>query len=388
MYWFEDTASVEKTEFSVDQCREFAHGIKELFGTEWFSEQLKYPQHSSHPLVSKWGQTGVGSVTEFSTLFLDLKVLETCPGFPALLDNLRDAKKYAASVHEAHVGAFFKRGNVHGLALGQDVRDKKPDIKFDIGGRDFFAECKIFEESKVHSDFRDMAKRCCDRISDMMDERNVFCAVRIEFMKPFFNVSTERVMQTVMDFLPAYSGEDIVRSDNDFSIRIFKTPVFARGVEYKKAYMVHFISPIDPKEALRIRNTISKASKQLPDDGNNMICLELPHFSFVFPDQIISTIVKREFKQGHSEKIGAVLLNKRIMYPDAGRWCHCDYLYLLVNSKATNYISSKMIMDNIEPASWVEILPLRTGVPFYEYAIMPFHARFPASGGTPNKKGI
>jgi len=379
MFWFEDAKTIQETEFTVDQCREYAEQIRELFGTEWFNEQLKYPQASWHPIISKWGQIGVGSVLEFSTLYLDLKILEQSPGFQNLLDNLKDAKKYVASIHEAHVGAFFKRGNVHGLALGQDVRGKKPDIKFDIGGRDFFVECKTFEESKVHGDFRDLTKRCCERISAMMNERNVFCAVRIEFMKPFFNVSMERVMQTVMDSLAGYSGEEIVRSDNDFSIRIFKTPVYAKNVEYKKAHMVHFISPIDPKEALRIRNTISKASRQLPDDGNNMICLGLPHFAFVFLDQIISTIVKREFKQGHSERIGAVLLNKRTISNIAGRFCHCDDLCLLENPNATNHISSE-ILHNVDPVGWIEILPQRTGVPFYEYAIMLFHAKLPASG--------
>jgi len=194
MFWFEDLKTIQQTEFTVDQCKEYEEKIRELLGTEWFNEQLKYPQSSCHPIVSKWRQIGVGSVIEFSTLCLDLKILEQSPGFHNLLDNLKDAKKYAASVHEAHVAAFFKRGNVHGLALGQDVHDKKPDIRFGIGSKAFFVECKIFEESKVHGDFRILAEHCFKRISDTMNEKNVFCAVRIEFMKPFFGVSEERVL--------------------------------------------------------------------------------------------------------------------------------------------------------------------------------------------------
>jgi len=180
-----------------------------------------------------------------------------------------------------------------------------------------------------------------------------------------------------MRSLAEYSGEETVRNDGDFSIRIFKTPVFARNVECEKAHMVHVISPVDPKEALRIRNKISKASRQLPDDGNNMICLELPHFAFVFPDQIISTVVKREFKQGHSERIGAVLLNKQTISNVARKFCRCDSLCLLENPNAANHISGE-ILRNIDPVSWIEILPQRASVPFYEYAVMPFHAKLPA----------
>jgi hypothetical protein len=144
---------------------------------------------------------------------------------------------------------------------------------------------------------------------------------------------------------------------------------------YEKAHMIHILSPVDPGEAKRIRNTLGKASRQLPYKGNNIVCLELPHFAFVFPEQIILTALMGEFNQSRSTRIGAILLNKRTMSNVAGTVRHCDNLYLLRNPNAEHHISDR-IMDYINPSSWMEILPQREAVPFYEYAVMPFFAKF------------
>ena len=140
--------------------------------------------------------------------------------------------------------------------------------------------------------------------------------------------------------------------------------------------MIHVLSPIDPKEVQRIRNTMNKARRQLPDNGNNIICLELPHFAFIFPEQIISTVSVREFKKDYNEKIGAVLLSKRSITQIASKYLHCDNMYLLRNPNAVNKIPIE-ILEHVFPIGWLELLPRKASIPFYEYVMMPFEAKFP-----------
>lgn len=380
MFWFEDIDIIKRTEFTVDECHEHAKRIEELLGSEWFAEQLRHPQPLSHPLVSKWTQMGVSSVIDFSTLSLDLKTLQECQGFGELVSNLRDTKKYVAAEHEAHIAALFKRSDAQDLRLGPKINGKRPDVKFKIGGEDFFVECKTFEESKVHGDFRNLAERFRHEISSKMEKNNTYCATKIEFSEPFFNVSPERVLETVEKSIVEFKGDEIIKEEKSFSVKVYNTPIFARNVEYRKAHMIHVLSPIDPKEVQRITNTMNKARRQLPDNGNNMICLELPHFAFIFPEQIISTVSVREFQKNYNEKIGAILLSKRSMTQIAAKYLHCDNLYPLRNPSAINKIPIE-ILEHVSPTGWLELLPQRTRIPFYEHITMPFEAKFPKISG-------
>jgi len=378
MYWFEKVEAIEETEFNIEQCLKYAKKIEELLGTEWLNKQLKKPKPYSHPIGRKWRQIGVDSVLDFSILAMDLQVLDGTPGFKYLIKNIKDIRRYMPSRHEAHTAALFKRGKVNNLLVYQQINNKKPDINFILDDKNYYIECKIFEESKVHNNFREFVREVYKNIFKIMEKNDKYCAIIVEFFEPFFNTQIKKVIDELNTSIIEYKGKEIIKKQKQFLIKVYDTPIVTKNFEYDKAHLIYVKSPIDPKETVRIRNTIGKARRQLPDDGNNIICIELPHFAFSFPEHIISTVVKREFIQTYNQKIGGLLIYKRTRSKIAGKFHHFDNVYLLQNPNAINHISNKLL-DYVNPPSDINLLPQRTGVPFYEYGIAQAYGKATSS---------
>jgi hypothetical protein len=368
MLWFEDEESIKKTAFSVDQCHNNARTIEGLLGSDWLKKQLKHSQPSRHPIARNWGQNGVGTVLDFSIFALDLKSLERCQGFEVLLNDLKNPKKYKASRHEAHVASLFKRGNVNNLTLFKNIEGKNPDVFFTAKNTDFYVECKTFNESAVHIKFRSMSESAFKEIMNKMNEDKRYCAVQVTFLKPFCNVETRNLLDITGKLLDEFKGKELIHKEETFLIRLSDTPIETRNWDFKDTFFIRVKSPIDRTENTRIRRTIADARNSLPYGEKNIICIELPHFSSNYPLEVISTVLDRDFNQEYNEKIGGLLLIQRTNVPIAGQYRHSDDIYLLRNRHAINPIPTEII-ELVNPHDFINMLQLRSGVPFYELAI-------------------
>lgn len=369
MLWFEDEESIKKTAFTLDQCRNNARTIEGLLGSDWLKKQLSHSQPSRHPIARNWEQNGVGTVLDFSIFALDLRTLEKCQGFEVLLNDLKNPKKYKASRHEAHVASLFKRGKVNNLTLSKNIEGKNPDIFFTAKNTDFYVECKTFNESAIHVKFRSMSEGTFKEIMSRMNEDKRYCAVEITFLEPVCNVETKNLLGITGKLLDEFKGRELIHEEENFLIRLSDTPIEARNWDFKDAFFIHMKSPIDLSENARIRRTIADARNSLPRGEKNIICIELPYFSSSYPMEVISTVMDRDFSQGYNEKIGGLLLIQRTNVPIAGQYRHSDDVYLLRNKHAVNPIPNEII-ELINPHDFINMLQLRSSVPFYELAIV------------------
>lgn len=356
MIWTDKIEEAKKTQFSMEDCKFAELNIKSLIGDEWFDQQLNKPIVKRHPLLHRWTSTGAPSIIYLVSLSKDLEIVNKCEGFLPILIRLKDEREFESARYEIFLSAAFMRsGAYQKLEFSPSVNNNFADFRLKLNDNWIYIECTKMQQSQEEKEFHSIYHNINKGISKILNNRRIYyCDIRIHLTQEFEKRSIKELIETVDWMIHKYSMSYMKKSQSNFileivplrprlqmtdltskfSIGIFKEDTNIRteidfdedgnpyssftmtpNVIVKDPFKIIAEKPISKDENSRIKNKLDGVSKQLPEDGVNIVCMGMTPYQYA--DKIFSLVSDEYFTERFNKRIGGIILTREnVSFPE------------------------------------------------------------------------
>jgi len=318
--------------------------LTEVLGESWIEKAAS--AHSNHPLGTEWATNGAGAFLQLNALADDIRLIQTAPGFNAVLDDLRDGKQCRAAWHTIRTAAMFARGGAPVCEFFPQADVKVPDFVIRTSSRKINVEAKLLLGSDKEEEFTDFAFPLLDAILKQAMSSE---AVHPPVMVVFRNAEQLPPARAVFDTVSA-----LLRDGNAPQSRAVKSELFNVFVDPAPTTtglyrLCHLLCPRSENENLRVASRARAASHQLLSDmarkGPGIMWLGVTEHQDA---RSVYDLLMRKFRDAQYPGISAAILSLSGTHMEPPRRTVVDYLLTISNPRAKSTLPARVPLKPLD----------------------------------------
>jgi hypothetical protein len=213
----------------------------------------------------------VGSHLELNALAEDLRVIESAPGLPEVLEDFRNSDRCLATWHTIHAAALLARADgVQLIRFFPQTGDTAPDFLIQTSEGQFACEAKLLAESDIAKRFSIYAKLLSGAIKSSILRTDRACPQITLVLKDAERLPPEQqILPLLEQGVSTFSGSPLEYRSSTVNV-FMETP----SVDFEAFHEVRAINILAKKserEDIRVVSRGKDASRQLQSESTKTV---------------------------------------------------------------------------------------------------------------------
>ena len=264
--WINPGDGPAKSIFSAERTVENYKYLRSTLGARFIAQSNHAPRFVKHPVLTRWTNSGIGSHLQLNALAEDLRVVESAPGLPEVLEDLRNSSRCLATWHTIHAAALLARAD--GVQLNRffpQTSESAPDFLIQTSAGQFACEAKLLAESDIAKQFSIYAKSLSDAIeSSVLNANREYPQITLVLKDAELLPSAEQVLKLLEQGVAAFSGSPLAYRSS--ALNVFMETPSVNLEAFREVRAINILAKKSEREDIRVVSRGKEASRQLQSE--------------------------------------------------------------------------------------------------------------------------
>lgn len=253
--------------FSAERTVENHKYLRARLGARFIAQANHAPRFVKHPVLTRWTNSGIGSHLELNALAEDLRVVESAPGLPEVLEDLRNAARCMATWHTIHSAALLSRADgVQLVRFFPQTEDSAPDFLIRTDSGEFACEAKLLDQSDIARQFSVYAKSLSDAIElAVFQEAKQYPQITLVLKDAEHLPQKQEILSLLKQGVASFSGPPLAYRSS--TLNVFLEAPSVDFDTFTEVRAINVLAKKSDREDIRVVSRGKEASRQLRSEA-------------------------------------------------------------------------------------------------------------------------